>query len=316
MADPVLVGDIGGTNARFALTKDNNARYHCERVYDCQDFTSPEAAIRQYLQEVNHSVPSQCCLAAAGPVNGDAVALTNNHWHLNAQELKSCLNIAQVRLINDFEAVAHCVPALAEEDRLQVGPVVPGNLGTDYNIAVLGPGTGLGVATLAVTRGKHLGFATEGGHVGFAPESEQQQRVLSRLTAKYKRVSTERLLSGQGIENLYWALGDEPSNATVPSAATIFEQLESDPRAKLTASLFFRILGQVAGDLALATGAFDGIYLAGGIAQRYANQLAASDFRAGFERKGRHTELMQSIPTTLITHKQPGLLGAAVAASI
>lgn len=316
MGNSVLVGDIGGTNARFALADGKTAHYHSERVYTCREFATPLIAIRTYLKEVNSDIPPRICLAVAGPVTNGDVTLTNNNWTLNAKQLMSSLGTSEVRLLNDFEAVAHCIPALTNQACLKIGTPSPSILETEYNFAVIGPGTGLGVATLTSVNGQIQALATEGGHIGFAAESEQQQHVLSRLASRFGRVSTERLVSGQGIENLYWALSNDPNTAKMLSAAEIFENIHSDELAQQTITLFFRILGQVAGDIALATGAFNGVYLAGGIAQRYPKLLEASDFRAGFEDKGRHTRLMQSIPTMLIIHPQPGLLGATVASDL
>lgn len=316
MDNSILIGDMGGTNARFALTDGKATRYHSEKAYRCQDFASPEAAIRQYLDEVSCQIPSRICLATAGPVSQGTATFTNNNWTLNAQQLMSSLGTGEVQLLNDFESVAHCLPALKPADFLTIGEPGARVLATDYNLTVLGPGTGLGVATLTrVSGGQPQALATEGGHTGFAPESEQQRQVLSRLASRFGRVSTERLISGQGIENLYWALSNNQKHTKPPSAASIFERINTDALAKQTTTLFFQILGQVAGDIALATGSFDGVYLAGGIAQRYPSLLRHSDFRAGFENKGRHKALMQRIPTVLIRHPQPGLLGATTASN-
>ncbi len=314
MDNSILVGDMGGTNVRFALADANTTRYHSEKVYRCQEFASPEAAIRQYLDEINRQVPSRICLAVAGPVSQGTATFTNNNWTLNAGQLMFSLGTGEVQLLNDFEALAHCLPALKPEDCLTIGGPGATTLATDYNLAVLGPGTGLGVATLTRLGGSQpQALATEGGHTAFAPETEQQRQVLSRLASRFGRVSNERLISGQGIENVYWALSNNQSNTKPPSAASIFDRINSDALAQQTTSLFFQVLGQVAGDISLATGAFDGVYLAGGIAQRYPSLLSHSGFRAGFENKGRHKALMQSIPTVLIRHPQPGLLGATTA---
>jgi glucokinase len=313
VSEPLLIGDVGGTNARFAIATDNG--YTSERVYTCGDFATPEDAIHQYLGDISSAPPANICLAVAGPINDGAVSFTNNNWRLSELRLKASLGATQVRLLNDFEAVAHCVPALGEVDCLQLGPMPPADLSeSSFVVAVLGPGTGLGAASLIGLNGAHRAVATEGGHVGFAPESEAQLRVLSRLQSKFERISTERLISGRGIENLYWALGNNNTDSHTLSAAEIFNRTTEDSLALEAVTMFFLILGQVAGDIALAAGAFDGIYLSGGIAQRYADRLANSKFRAGFENKGRHQNLMRNIPTTLITHPQPGLLGAAVAA--
>lgn len=147
--------------------------------------------------------------------------------------------------------------------------------------------------------------------MGFAPETEAQQLLLTRLRSRFERVSVERVVSGSGLSNLYWALADD--RAAVKDPAEIFATVENDDIAKRAVAMFYQLLGQIAGDIVLATGAFDGLFLAGGIAQRYPQQLADSEFRRAFENKGRHTKLMRKTPTALITHAQPGLLGAAAA---
>jgi glucokinase len=181
-----------------------------------------------------------------------------------------------------------------------------------HQFGVVGPGTGLGAAML-LTAPELRVIVTEAGHASFTPEDEQQLHILRRLTSHHKRVSNERVLSGRGLENIYWALS--PTGERL-SAAEVFSlnNAGSDPVAKVAVNEFVRILGQFAGDFALTTGSYDGIFIAGGIV---AQQLSGIDpvlFRQAFENKGRHAALMRTIPTAVITHQQPGLLGAAIAA--
>jgi glucokinase len=150
--------------------------------------------------------------------------------------------------------------------------------------------------------------------VGFAPESQAQHRVLQQLRRDYERVSNERLLSGPGLENVYRALSRIHGQQAVDiTAAEIFSRVlaKEDVLAAEAAQLFFEALGQVAGNLVMTLGAYDGVFLAGGILKRYPDLLKASDFRAGFESKGRHRHLLEKVPTSLIVHPQPGLLGAS-----
>ena len=309
MSHVALIGDIGGTNARFALAKPNGLGYADERVYACQQFSTPEAAINQYLSDVEAAAPTAMCLAIAGPVVDGKAELTNSNWTLNRAHLGAAFACNNVRLINDFEAVALSLPRLSARDLLPIGVKArPDLTSAEHTVAVLGPGTGLGVSIVVKRQDQTVTLATEGGHAGFAPESATQLKVLKVLQAKFERVSVERLISGTGLENIYWALTEGGND--VPSAAAIFQRRQIDPIATDAIALFYEILGQVAGDIALVTGAFDGVYLAGGIAQRYPTLLANSRFRAGFENKGRHAQLTECIPTALITHPQPGLLGA------
>ena len=285
---------------------------------NCDDFASSDEAIRQYLKQADVGGPDAICLAAAGPIANEAVRFTNNHWSLDVAELKSTFDTPAVRLLNDFEAIAYSVPFLGVEDYLPIGWPERFDLDSrDVNVGVLGPGTGLGAVGLLRRTGKLYPVVGEAGHEGFAPETQLQIEVLSVLRERFDRISAERLLSGPGIVNLYWALARIHGDQTAKlSAAEIFASGSdnADIRAAETVQLFFEILGQVAGNLALSLGAWDGVFVAGGIARRYPETMANSHFRVGFERKGRHRTLMEAVPTLLITYDQPGLLGASYCA--
>jgi glucokinase len=216
--------------------------------------------------------------------------------------------------MNDFEANAWCIPMLGEGDMESIGVAQGGIKGkADFSVGVLGPGTGLGIAGLISRNGVCLPMTGEGGHMGFAPETGLQIDVLRLMRERFDRVSQERLLSGQGLENLYDCLlrlhGREGRS---PGAAQIFSGAldGSDVIAAETVQLFYEILGQVSGNLVLSLGAWDGLYIAGGIVKRYPDVLKSSMFRSGFENKGRYRSLMEKVPTYLITHDEPGLLGA------
>ena len=319
MADnSLLIGDIGGTNARFAIADPENPGFSNAKTLQCADYASADDAIRHYLDDLSFAIPEVICLAVAGPVIESTVQVTNNHWTLNAADIASDFGIANVRLLNDFEAVAYSILELRAEDSEAIGlPDQRPMLDGDFNIAILGPGTGLGITGL-VRRGQALiPIVGEGGHIGFAPKSQVQVEILNALRSKFDRVSVERLVSGSGIENIYWALTRiHGEQRTQLSAQEIFAGSgdEGDPRATETTHMFFEILGQIAGDLALLLGAEDGVYIAGGITKRYPTLLQNSGFRNAFENKGRHRALMERIPTQLITHDEPGLLGAAYCA--
>ena len=316
MADrTLLIGDIGGTNARFALADPKHPGFSDALTLQCADYASADDAIRHYLSELSAEVPDVICLAAAGPIVGNTVQVTNNHWTLNAEDIAADFSIDKVRLLNDFEAVAFSIPQMQADDAEVIGlPDKKPKLDDDFNIAILGPGTGLGTAGL-VRRGQALiPIVGEGGHIGFAPKSQVQVEILNALRSKFDRISVERLVSGSGLENIYWALTRiHGEQRTQLSAQEIFANSD-DPRASETTQMFFEIMGQVAGDLALTMGAEDGVYLAGGIAKRYPKLLQNSGFRNAFDDKGRHRALMERTPTLLITHDEPGLLGAAYCA--
>ncbi len=319
MAKPcLLVGDIGGTNARFAVADPSRPGFSDAKTLTCADFDTADDAIRAYLDGIKAKKADVVCLAAAGPIVNDAVRFTNNHWSLDVADLRAEFDTPRVRLLNDFEAIAYSVPFLGEADCVQVGLPPPRELGEDdFTIGVIGPGTGLGAVGLVRRGGRLFPIVGEAGHVGFAPETQVQLDVLAALRERFDRVSAERLVSGPGLENIHWALARLHGEKNPKlSAREIFEKAAdaSDPRAAEAVQLFFETLGQVAGNLALTLGASDGVYVAGGIARRYPEALASSRFRSGFEHKGRHRTLMEAIPTQLIMYAEPGLLGVSFCA--
>jgi len=203
----LLIGDIGGTNARFALADTDKVGFSGALTLKCADFASADAAIQHYLEQTSAAAPAVICLAAAGPLIGDSINVTNNHWSISPQDIGSVFGIESVRLLNDFEALAYSIPFLGTHDSIAVGLPLPRELPDDeFNIAVIGPGTGLGTAGLCRRGGLFIPISGEGGHVGFAPESQVQIEVLKVLRERFERVSAERLVSGSGIENIYNAL--------------------------------------------------------------------------------------------------------------
>ncbi len=314
----LLIGDIGGTNARFALADRQIPGFSDVATLQCADHATADAAIEFYLESVGAQSPDVICLAAAGPIVDQRVRFTNNPWSIAADELAKDFSTSAVGLLNDFEAIAYSIPFLATADCQPIDLPDPKPLPEeDYTVAILGPGTGLGTVGLRKHGSQLLPIPGEAGHTGFAPETQVQLDVLSMLRERFDRVSTERLISGPGLENIYWALTRIHGDKRPPlSAAEIFSRAKasSESRSSEAVHLFFEVLGQVAGDLALALGAVNGVFVAGGIARRYPELLANSGFRSGFECKGRYRSIMEQIPTQLITHPQPGLLGASYVA--
>lgn len=319
MSDPcLLIGDIGGTNARFALAHPGTAGFSDELILACDDFETAEQGIAAYLERGRHRVPDVICLAAAGPIIDGTVRFTNNHWCLDSLQLQHEYPLSRIQLLNDFEAISYSIPMLGENDATTIGVVPPAVDGTkDFTLGVLGPGTGLGVGGLLGRSGQIYPVVGEGSHVGFAPETRMQLKVLEQLRRRHERVSDERLISGPGLEGVYWALGEiHGKQVDDITAAEIFSRVlaKEDVIAEEAVQMFFEGLGQIAGNLVMTLGAFDGVYLAGGILKRYPDMLKASNFRSGFESKGRHRPLMEKVPTSLILHPQPGLLGASYCA--
>ncbi len=312
----LLIGDIGGTNARFALANPDEPGFHTVLELKCADFPTADDAINHYLRETQAGSPDAVCLAAAGPVIDDHVHITNNHWDISAADTRANFGINDVRLLNDFAAIAYSIPFLVDDDIQNIGPhdqrLLP--LGR-FNVGILGPGTGLGVAGLCRRGGMLVPVAGEGGHISFAPETALQIEILKFLRNDFERVSAERLVAGSGLPNIYRALmtiHSKPGKEL--SAKQIFAESKENKIAAEAVDVFFELLGQVAGDLALTLGAEDGVYIAGGIAKRYPEILGISRFRSAFENKGRYRSFMERIPTRLIMHEQPGLLGAAYCA--
>ncbi len=320
----LLVGDIGGTNARFAMATPvgmglAGAGFAEEVSLRCADFGTVEESIEHYLRTVDAAPPDVVCLAAAGPVVDGAVQMTNNHWHLRQASLERRFAPGRVRILNDFEAIAWALPHLTDEHCAPVGSSAPPNLSrADFSVGVIGPGTGLGAAALISRAGGRTSLVTEAGHVGFAPETRLQTEVWQWLRHRYERVSDERLVSGPALADIFTALCEIRGAAVRRlDAAGIFERyrLGADAVAIEAVHLMFEIFGQVAGNFALALGAWQGIYLTGGIVQKQGDLLRRSGFREAFEAKGRHRALMQRIPTLVISHPQPGLLGASAVAA-
>lgn len=314
MAQPsALIADIGGTNARFALISDGTASPKEARNLAVDDYPSIQDAIQSYLASVGVATPERCCIAIACPTHNDRIRMTNNGWVFSKQQLQSDLGFSGLKVINDYAAMALAAPCMEAEHLMQVGS---GTQMAGFPVAVLGPGTGLGVSGLVSAGSHHIPVVTEGGHVDFAPTNEQEIELLRFLLKRYEHVSAERLLSGMGLENIYQGLASirglnvSPLKPAEISKAAFEEQ---DALALDTLDQFCATLGNVAGNCALTYGAQGGVFITGGIIPRMPEFFKASSFRARFEAKGRFVEYMQSIPTYLMQHPQPGLLGAAAA---
>ena len=312
---PLLIADIGGTNARFAIATAQAPFFTETLTLQCADFSTIESAIDSYLKTKKINQISGVCFSVAGPVQKESVKFTNNSWHIKGAELASRYNIDNIKLLNDFSAISYSLPFLGENDILAIGGDWPSIQTNHYTYGIIGPGSGLGVGGLFRRDGSPIAVMSEGGHVGFAAENKFQQEVLSILHKKFERVSRERLLSGPGLVNLYEALCEINSidnEGLSPADIAMQGTSNSNDVCTQTMSLFFEILGQVCGDIALSIGTYDGMFIGGGITQRYPQELLSSKFRSGFENKGRYRETMETIPTWLITHSNAGLLGASI----
>jgi glucokinase len=306
-----LVGDVGGTNARFALV-DAEGRVRNLHVFEAKKYASLTDVIAEYLERtVGRKRPARAVVAVAGPVLDGEIEFTNLDWQVSEGDLLATFEFEAVKLINDFAGQALACPLLQPDDLRVLGPKLRG--GSDCPMVVLGAGTGFGVAGLARGDRGDLALATEGGHAAFAPSDEVEYAVWKRLKAQHGRVSIERLLSGQGLYDLYLTLAEmKGAQASLADQRAVVEAgTAGDELAAETLDRFCGILGSVAGDLALTFGARGGVFVSGGIAPRMAERLASGSFRQRFEDKGRLRPYVEEIPTSLVLHPYPAILGAA-----
>jgi len=309
-----LVADIGGTNARCARAQRSADGIVLQGLqqYATADFSSLEQALRHFL---GGERPQRAVLALACAITGDRLKITNNPWAFSLSELAAQLG-CPVAAINDFAAVSIALPALGADDVLAIGSAVPVRVPAARRCyAVVGPGTGLGVGGLVLESGRRTVIESEGGHLAFAPADAYEAAVLAALWPRFGRVSAERLLSGPGLVNLHEAMCTVDGLPLEPLRAqdiTARAAAQADGSCARVVALACGLLGSFAGDIALAFGAWDGVFLHGGVAQQLRPWLLQGAFRQRFENKGRHAPIMQAIPTRLIVHPQAGLLGAAL----
>ena len=308
-----LVGDIGGTNARFALAEATSGRPRLSsfRSLQCADYPSLEAAIAAYFAgQPSEPRPAVAVIAVAGPVVDGALNFTNLGWRVSETELVRALGFRSATLINDYAALALAAPALDDEDVHHIGPKFAGR--PDSTIAMIGAGTGFGASALVRDGRAEAVLTTEGGHIAYAPTDALEAEIWRILSLRYGRVSVERVLSGPGLLNLYGAMleleGRKPDYDTPDAVSRLAD--EGDPLALRTVQLFCEIMGSVAGDFALAYGAQGGLCIAGGVAPRLLGHLEKSDFRGRFEAKGRFESYLRAIPTMVVTQPYAALLGA------
>ncbi|MBO9662797.1 glucokinase [Dokdonella sp.] len=314
--DPVLLADVGGTNVRFALADPSRAQplvSDSVRRYRVADYATFTDAALAYLGS-SGARARRGVFAFAGQVRDGEVQVTNHSWSVSRERVRSELALESATFINDFAAMSLCLPLLAEGDRHVIGHASPAPLTGTRTYAVIGPGTGLGVGALLLRDGVPAALETEGGHTSFAPRTEEEVEVLRRLTARFGRVSNERLLCGSGLSNLHEALGDLHGiydGRLTPEEITRRADLGEDAGCVRAVEMFCELLGAVAGDFVLAFGAWDGAWLAGGLTPLLLPWLERGGFRRRFEDKGRFVEAMAQVPSTAILHRDAGLLGAA-----
>jgi len=303
-----FVADVGGTNIRLALLE--NGRIAKIEKYLCADFETIADAILYFQKNNIRGCFTDGCIAIACPTNDDMVKMTNHSWVFSKTALSAQLELENLYVINDFTAVAHSLPTLNHNQVIQIGQ---GSAKENGNIAVFGPGTGLGVEHLTWTSSGWQTLDGEGGHVDFAPTDETDMIVWRHLQNKLGRASAEEVLSGRGIVNIYEALcahHKQQVALSTPSQVTSAGLDKSDDIAVLAIAQFCRVMGSFAGNLALNLCTTGGIFIGGGVTSHLGDYFLNSEFRARFEAKGTFNHYVKNIPTYLINEPDHGLLGA------
>lgn len=307
-----LIADVGGTNARFTLCS-AAGEFISPLTLLCRDYDSLESAAREYLKRIRYQGPAikTAAFAVACPVLDDIVTMTNCDWSFSISGLKRALELDSLTVVNDFVAQALAVPLLSENQKVKIGA---GQAAKGFPIAVVGPGTGLGVSILVPEPdGTWKALASEGGHATMPAPFPEEERVIASLRQEYGHVSAERVVSGMGLTNLYRTLltlrGEE--SVSLPPEEISKRALSGDTLCREAVQMMFGLLGTLAGNLALTAGALGGVYIAGGIIPRdgLLNMFKESSFRIRFEAKGRFTSYLSRIPTYVMTLDYPAFLG-------
>lgn len=289
-----LIADIGATTTRCAIL--NGPDVANVRVYRNDEHAGAPALLKAYLGQCDRA-PQACALAVAAPIAGDEVRMVNRNWSFDRSAV-AALGLERVDIINDFHAVAYALPALTDDSRVEIGQA---SHYRDGNLAVLGPGSGLGMSAWI---GHRAAMCGEGGHMTLAGRNAEEDAIISRIRNRFGHCSAERVLSGPGLVALHEAM----HGSLVDGPETITSN-PGDAASAATLQQFFRFLGSVAAELALITGASGGVYIAGGIVPAHLDQILASGFRERFEDKNRYRDYMRAIPTWVITEPFPGLTG-------
>lgn len=307
---PRLVGDIGGTNARFALINVPGGLPEQVETYRCADFGSPLELIEHYLSACGVR-PRWAAIGIANPVAGDEVRMTNHAWAFSIEALRRDLGLTRLHFLNDFTALALSIPALASHE---LRPVGGGRAAVGCAIGVVGPGTGLGVSGLLPRGDGWVALEGEGGHITLAASTAHEAELIAMLARRHSHVSAERLISGPGLVALH------ETNAALRGCSVTALDPEEITRRALSGECelcvtslndFCALLGTVAADIALILGARGGLFIGGGIVPRLGAFFDASPFRARFEHKGRFSAYLAEIPTIVIDAPWPALIGAA-----
>jgi len=326
----ILSADIGGTKARFQFAefKNNKLSVIAIKRYASNDYTSILTLIEKFMQAIDEPISNidTACFAVAGPIMNGQVQLTNLPWGIDEKEVSKVFNIDKVRLLNDFRAVGYAIEALAPENVYLLQKGLPE---VHAPKAILGAGTGLGVATMHWNGRRYTVSATEGGHVDFAPVDDVQIQLLQYLRKKYHRVSAERVLSGRGLVHIYQFVRDNPILNEEENPKVQYEMVKRDPAAVISEyakthkdplamramEIFVKAYAAQVGNLALMSLPFGGLYIAGGIAPKILSQLTEGAFMERYVDKGRMSQLLTRIPLHVILDQDVELKGSAMYAA-
>lgn len=310
MTELALVGDIGGTNSRFGLVERGSGRLSRVAVQKNDDFASLEDSIAAYVRSQGLSTLSAAAVAVAGPVDGETIALTNRNWRFTRESLRAAARARSFRLLNDFEALALSLPHLHGEDIVQIGGKTPEKPAVKI---VLGPGTGLGMATLApLPQGGWMALPGEVGHITLPVVTREEFDWREKMSKPGVLFEAEDAITGGGLLRMYRAVAEQPALAT-PEDVLKAALAGTDRAAVRTLEQFITWLARIAGDAAMTMQARGGVYLAGGIAPSIVGTLKTGPFRAIFEEKGRLAHVMRPIPVYVIVDRFPAFKGCAAA---
>lgn len=308
-----LVADIGGTNARFALADVRTGQLSDELTLPTGAGTLADL-VADYLAQVGADGVEAACFACAGPITGDSCSLTNADLEFSIEQTRSELGLDTLLVVNDFAAAARSIPELGAGQLFQVGEVGPD---LERGAIAVGPGTGLGVATILPDGAAWRVLPGEGGHVALAGLHEEELEVVRALRRRSGYASAEMVLSGPGLTRLYESLlevrGEAPlaSEELRPDLIVERARAETDGTSVAALSMFCELLATVAANAALTTGATGGVFLAGGIVKRFPEFLASSGFRERFVWHPHAGRYLEQVATLIVTAPEPGLIGAA-----
>jgi glucokinase len=310
MTNQALLGDIGGTNSRFGLIELGSMQVNDVEVLKNDNFSSLEAAISHYLDKRGIDTLAAAAVDVAAPVDREVITLTNRDWTFSAESLRLAAKANRFRLLNDFEALAWSLPHLEADDIVQIGGIVSPKPQVKV---VLGPGTGLGMATLApLPNGSWMPIPGELGHTTLPVVTSEELALKHKIIGTDKFAEVEDVLTGPGLLALYKAVAVNPVHTT-PEAVLQSALKGGDAPAEKTLDHFMTFLARLAGDAAMALQARGGVYLAGGIAPAIVERLKQPKYRAVFEDKGRIAEIMKPIPLFVIVDRFPAFKGCAAA---